>query len=394
MKKTFSESAIAFLLLIGLVSLFSDMSYEGARSIVGPYLGILGASSVIIGFVAGVGEFLGYSLRFVAGWLADRFKRYWEFIFLGYFLSLFSVPLLAFVDNWMFALALLVCERIGKALRTPSRDAILSIATKKIGRGLGFGIHEALDQIGAVLGPLLIAGVLLLRANYKEAFLVLIIPGLFALFSLFLAKRTSSSFLREITVASSSKLEKGFSRTYWIYLLGLCFLGVGFTSFALIGYHLDRQSLLPAGFIPLLYALAMAVDAVFALILGYLYDRVGFAVVLLCVVVSLFSSPLLFLGDTKLVLLGVVLWGVGLGAQESVLRAVIADLVPREKRASGYGVFHSLFGLAMLAGGLLLGVLYKYSLVTMVILSMVFHLLALLVLLYLSYSARSERSLR
>jgi len=371
-----AKDVIYFVILLGVVSLFSDITYEAARSIIGPYLSILGASALVVGFAAGLGEFLGYGLRLLSGFLVDKSKRYWEFIFLGYSINLFAVPMLGLVNQWEFAVLLLLLERTGKALRTPPRDTLFSFATVKMGRGLGFGIHEAMDQIGAVTGPLLVALILYYRDSYKEAFLVLLIPALLALLSLILAKRVYPINV-SLTKEPLSLETKGFSPAFWWYILAMSLIGVGFVNYALISYHLSKNPFLAKEYIPLLYALAMGVDAIAALILGILYDKQGMKAVPFSILISLASVPLIFLSGLSGIIVGIILWGIGMGAQESVLRAIVAQLVPKEKRASGYGVFHSLFGLASFGGSFLLGLLYDYSLIAMLSFSVIAQTLSL-----------------
>ncbi len=375
--------AIYFIILLGLVSLFSDMTYEAARSISGPYLSFLGASAVAVGFAGGFGEFAGYSLRFLSGWLADKIKTYWAFIISGYALSLFAVPALALVHSWKLAVILLVLERLGKALRTPARDTLLSYATFRIGRGLGFGIHEALDQVGAVGGPLLIALVFYLKGGYREAFSVLLIPALIALSLLIVARKLfpmPQDF--ELSPKRIYVLEsKGFPRSYFLYLIAMGFFGAGFIDFILIGFHLERAGLIPREHIPLLYALAMGIDALFALILGYLLDRIGLKAVFLGIFLDLFAVPLIFLGKlTLLIVLGIIFWGIGLASQESIIRAYIAELVPAERRAEGYGLFSAVFGISWFVGSLFMGLLYEVSPGSLVVLSLVLHAISLLLL--------------
>ena len=365
-----------FVILLGLVSLFSDMTYEGARSITGPYLFYLGAGAAVVGFASGVGEFIGYGLRLFSGWLADKTKKYWGLMFIGYALNLLSVPALALVNSWGLAVLLIILERTGKALRTPARDTLLSYATFKMGRGLGFGIHEAMDQIGAFVGPLIVALVFYLKMGYKPAFLVLLIPALIALSLLTFAK---------ITYPAPQKFEKdfleletkGFSKSFWWYLLGMCLVGAGFVDFPIIGYHLEKTSILSKDWIPILYALAMGVDALSAIFLGLLFDRLGLKAVILAIILSLGAIPLTFLGGVILIFLGMILWGIGLGTQESIMRAVIAQLVPIEKRGIGYGIFNTFFGLFWFAGSFLLGFLYDFSILALVIFSVIFQIFSL-----------------
>jgi MFS family permease len=370
------KSPFYFVILLGLVSLFSDMTYEGARSITGPYLFYLGAGAAVVGFASGFGEFIGYGLRLFSGWLADKTKKYWGLMFIGYPLNLLSVPALALVNSWGLAMLLIILERTGKALRTPARDTLLSYATFKMGRGLGFGIHEAMDQIGAFVGPLIVALVFYLKMGYKPAFLVLLIPALIALSLLTFAR---------ITYPAPQKFEKGFpelktkgfSKSFWWYLLGMCLVGAGFVDFPLIGYHLEKTSILSKDWIPILYALAMGVDALSAIFLGLLFDRVGLKAVILAIILSLGAIPLTFLGGIILIFLGMILWGIGLGAQESIMRAVIAQLVPIEKRGVGYGIFNTFFGLFWFIGSFLLGFLYDFSILALVALSVTFQALSI-----------------
>jgi hypothetical protein len=171
-------SAVRFIVLLGMVSLFADMTYEGARSITGPYLGALGASATVVGIVAGLGELLGYAARVLSGWLGDRTQRYWTITIFGYVLNLFAVPLLAAASSWEIAACLMIAERTGRAIRSPARDAMLSHAASQTGLGWGFGLHEAMDQTGAVVGPLIVSITLYLQFGYSWAFAILLVPAL------------------------------------------------------------------------------------------------------------------------------------------------------------------------------------------------------------------------
>lgn len=182
------RTAIRFIILLGIVSLFGDMTYEGARSITGPYLGVLGASATIVGIVAGLGELLGYGVRLLSGWLGDRTRRYWAVMIVGYALNLFAVPLLAFTSRWELAAALIVAERMGRGIRAPVRDSMLSHAAGHTGLGWGFGLHEAMDQSGAVIGPLLVSVVLYLHYGYAAAFAMLVVPAALSMAFVFTAK--------------------------------------------------------------------------------------------------------------------------------------------------------------------------------------------------------------
>jgi MFS family permease len=367
------RTAVKFIVLVGVVSLFSDMTYEGARSITGPYLAILGASATVVGIVAGLGELCGYGLRLVSGFLADKTGRYWAFTIAGYALNLFSVPLLALAGRWDLAAVLMIAERAGKALRTPARDAMLSRAVSGVGAGWGFGLHEALDQIGAIVGPILVALVLASRAEYQTAFAVLLAPALVAMGMLIVA-RTLYPRPRELEISVTSVQAHGFSRAYWLYLLGAMCVAAGYADFPLIAYHFQKTATLSPTWIPIWYAAAMAADGVAALGFGYLFDKKGIAVLILAAAISCLFAPLIFLGEPRFQFTGVILWGVGMGAQESLMRAVIPQMIPPDRRGVGYGTFNMGFGLAWFLGSALMGVLYDVSVPALVAFSVLVQL--------------------
>lgn len=377
------QVALRFIVLLGVVSLFADMTYEGARSITGPFLAVLGASGTAVGVVAGLGELIGYALRLVAGVLSDRTRRYWAITFLGYGVNLLAVPLLALAGSWPAAAALMVAERIGKALRTPPRDAMLSHATARVGRGFGFGLHEALDQIGAVLGPLIVTAVLVAQGEYRWGFAVLVIPALIALAVLTLA-RFLYPHPGELEPTAPALSPAGLPRAYWWYLGAVALVGAGFADFPLIAFHFERTATVPTLWIPTLYAVAMGVDALAAVVFGRLYDRLGLRVLLAAVALSAVAAPLVFAGGMIGALFGMALWGVGMGAQESIMRAAVAGMVAAKRRGTAYGLFNAAFGGAWFLGSALLGVLYDRSLLGLVAFSALAQLLALPLLIRLS----------
>lgn len=351
------KTAIRFVILLGIISLLSDMTYEGARSITGPYLALLGASATAVGFVAGFGELIGYSLRLLSGYLSDRTGRYWAFTLVGYGLNLLAVPLLALTGRWEIAAALMITERIGKALRTPARDAMLSHATKEVGRGWGFGLHEAMDQIGAMTGPIIVAAVFAWRGSYQAGFAVLLLPALLAL-SVLVTARWLYPRPQELEAAKGDIQARGLPRIFWLYLAGVALLAAGFADFPLIAFHFAQTGSVPEAWIPIFYAIAMGVDALAALLFGRLFDRYGLRVLLAAALLSAGFAPLVFGASFGAALAGMVLWGISMGAQESVMRAAIAGMVPRQRRGSAYGLFNTGYGLAWFAGSALMGLLY------------------------------------
>ncbi len=362
--------------MVGVVSLFSDMTDEGARSITGPFLGSLNANATIIGIVAGLGEFIGYALRLASGYLTDRLGKYWAITFIGYALNLFAVPLLALAGNWQLAAFLILLERLGKAIRTPARDAMLSHATTEIGRGWGFGFHQAMDQTGAMLGPLIVAAVLYFKGSYQAGFAYLLIPAILSLLVIALAARLYPH-PQHLEVSAPSLETTGLSQPYWLYVAAVGLIGAGYADFPLIAYHFGKAAVASPNWVPIFYAVAMGADAVASLILGRLFDRLGMRVIIVVSGLSSLFAPLVFLGGFNLALLGMILWGIGMGAQASIIKAALADMVPKARRATSYGIFNTGFGLFWFLGSALMGILYDASLSALIAFSVIIQLLAI-----------------
>jgi MFS family permease len=388
MKNIRFDTATKFVVLIGLVSLFSDMTYEAARSINGSFLQLLGTNGTTVGWVAGLGELLGYGLRFITGYIADKTKKYWTILITGYLLNLFSVPLLALAGFWQLAVVLMITERIGKAIRTPARDALLSFGSQKMGRGWGYGLHEAMDQIGATVGPLLVSAILFYQnQNYRMAFGILVIPAIIAI-SILLYCRHLYPKPENLEIKTTSITSHGFSKRYWIYVLAAVFIAAGYVDFPLIAYHFKAKALMSDSAIPVFYAVAMATDAIAALVFGKLYDKTGIKTLLLAVLLSSFFAPMVFMGGFNWALAGMVLWGIGMGAQESILKAEIAEMIPPERRGTAFGTFNTAYGLFWFAGSAIMGYLYDFSIKGLIIFSVATQLIAVLIIYYLFQKQR------
>lgn len=378
-----------FIILLGIVSFFADITYEGARSILGPFMALLGASGAVVGTVAGLGEFIGYGVRLVSGMVTDKTRQYWMITFVGYASNLIAVPLLALANNWQIAALLIILERIGKAIRTPARDAMLSYACKNIGRGWGFGIHQAMDRFGALIGPIIVYSVLSHAQNYRLSFILLGIPAVLALGALAYARRTNPAPQTE----ESSKLSfstKGFSKPFWLFLAASGLIAAGYVDYALIAYHFQKQSILPAAWIPLMYMFAMASAALFSLIGGKLFDFFSKPVVIIATAAGALSTPLFFTVRFSGVLSGMILWGIGLGMQGSVMRSIVANLVEPVRRSTAYGTFGLIFGLCWFIGSSFLGWLYDHSLIMTILVSMVFQLCAIPFFLKIDINAQTS----
>jgi MFS family permease len=370
-----ARRALRFVVMVGIVSLFADMTYEGARSINGQFLGLLGASAFWVAAIAGIGELAGYGLRLLTGWLADRSGRYWAIVMTGFAINLLVVPALALADHWQVAGALIVGERIGKGIRTPARDAMLSHAGRHLGSGWAFGLHEALDQTGATIGPLLVTAVLFLRGHYHAAYAMLLAPALAGLLALLLA-RMAFPTPRDLEPVQHVPVLRS-NRHFLFYLCGTSLVAAGFADYSLIAFHAHATHALSDPWIPPLYALGMVAAAVSALVFGRWFDRRGLGALLLATVLSALFAPCVFLGGPAWIALGVALWGVGVGAHESVMRAAVSRMFAPSRRASAFGVFNTAFGVAWFLGSLALGWAYERSLWGMVALSVCLQLAGL-----------------
>ncbi len=386
------KTAFQLIFLFGLVSLFGDMVYEGARSVNGPYLKTLGANAAIVGLVAGVAEFLGYGIRLLSGYFADKTKAYWLFTFLGYGL-LVSVPLLALTGIWQVAVIFIIIERLGKALRSPAKDTILSQATKQVGTGIGFAIAEVMDQIGAITGPLIFSILFILLgkgdrslADYQHGYKILWIPLVLVMFCIFLAyRKLPNPEILETSVTKTQETDK-LSKVFWIYTIFTFVTTLGFANFALIGYHFKVKHVLTDAQIPLFYALAMGVDAIAALAIGKTYDvfkarrnneKAGLITLIAIPVFSLFIPVFVYSTKFSFALAGAIIWGIVMGAHETVMKSAIADLTPLKKRGTGYGIFNTAYGLAIFIGSALTGLLYEHSIFAVIIISVAVEIISI-----------------
>lgn len=373
--------ALHFVIGIGIVSLFGDFTYEGGRSIVGPYLALLGGTPVIVGLVAGLGEFLGYAVRLLSGRCVDRTRRNWQIMGVGYTLNLLSVPALALVPMLWPSAALVFGERIGKGLRNPPRDALLSRAGRELGQGFAFGLHEFFDQTGAVIGPLVVA-VAVAYSGYRLGFAVLIVPALLALFFLWRARELEP----DTHVQTETTERHGFGRRYYLYLAFAAITIIGFAHFILVSYHLAASHRMAPALIPVLFAVAMGADALTAIVAGRFFDRYGLKVLYALPLLTLPTSPLLFLTrDPLWIWVGALLWGAAFGLHESTVRAGVATLTPETLRATAYGLFDTVFGAAWLVGSVILGALYGLGPLWLVMVALLLQLSALPLLAMLNH---------
>ncbi|HEX3762223.1 MAG TPA: MFS transporter [Kofleriaceae bacterium] len=364
-----------FVILLGWVSLCADLCYEGMRSAVPGYLVLLGASATAVGVVSGTGEAIGYGLRYVSGALADRTQRYWALTIAGYATNLVAVPLLALTGSWPGVALLVGLERLGKAVRSPAKSTLTSFAAADLGAGKAFAINEAMDQIGGLAGPLVVAGILAwrggTRAGYGWAFALLAIPAVATLAVLMRARRLyPDPRALDTTGPGEPGAPAALGPRYWLYLVGVALVAIGLADWSLLAYHLRAVHVLTDRWLPVAYAAAMAVDGLVALAAGRLFDRdrargrTGAGVVALFVLVGAAYAPLTLAASEQtpyLAIAGIALWSIARSATESIGKALIAAIVPRDQRGRAYGLYYLVWGVAWLAGSVALGALYDHA---------------------------------
>jgi MFS family permease len=374
------RSALAFIVAFGVVSLFADMAYEGMRAITGPFLGLLGASATIVGIVAGTGELAGYLLRLVSGNLAQRSGAYWPITVAGYAIQMAAVPVLAIAGSWQVAALLIVLERTGKAVRNPAANTMMSHAGEEIGQGWAFGLHEALDQFGALAGPLIAALVLAHHGAYRDAFLWLGIPALVTIVLVLIVALRFPAAAR-IPAAPEKNGRHSLSGAFWLYAAACALIAFGFADYPLIAFHFGRMHTVSAALVPVFYAGAMGTSGAASLFFGRWFDSRGLWVMIPGLLTGALVAPLVFLGGFAPALIGTLLWGTALGVQGSVMSAAVAHMVPPHGRARAFGIFTAIFGVAWFLGSVALGALYDVSRISLVVVSVLPQLAALVPLL-------------
>jgi MFS family permease len=361
------KSGLAFIIAFGVVSLFADMAYEGMRGISGPFLASLGASGAAVGAIAGTGELFGYLLRLGSGRLAERTRLYWPIALAGYAIQMAAVPALALAGNWWAAAFFIILERTGKAVRNPAANTMMSRAGEHIGQGWAFGLHEAMDQTGAMGGPLIAALVLALHHDYRTAFLWLSVPAVLTIVA-----------LPDKDAAPGSAL----SPAFWFYAAAAAFVAFGFADYPLIAFHFAKANVVSPAIVPVFYAAAMGASGLGSLIFGRWFDRRGLIVLIPGLIIGAAAAPLVFLGGFAFAVAGVLAWGIALGVHDAIMSAAVARMVPEHARARAYGIFTAIYGIAWFAGSALLGALYDISIMGLVAVSVAAELAAFIPLAF------------
>jgi predicted MFS family arabinose efflux permease len=367
MKASLSNPAFRFIFLLGIANLFGDLTYEGGASLNGQFLSQLGSGAAAISIIAGFGEFLGYSLRSLSGYVADRTGKPWLITIFGYALNLFSVPAMAFAPTWQVAAIFIFTERIGRAIRKPTVEAMLSYTTSKYGRGWVYALNTALDETGATLGPLIVALILFKGGSYRFGYSIFLASSILTLVSIIAAriKFPMPEHLEKSKDSSASQTH--FSKSYWTYMLAGSFFAAGMMSYELVAFHLLKKQILSEMWIPVLLAFATGSGVIANLVLGKLYDRFDIKIVVLAALVSAMFSPLAFFGSHWLVIGSMICLGVGYATQDTLLKAIVAGQLPKGRRNFAFGLFYTGYGVGWLVGSIATGILYEHSRLGLVI---------------------------
>jgi MFS family permease len=380
-------NALKLVVLLGVVSLFIDMSGDGYYSVAGPYLGTLGASAALIAVIVGIGGLVAYTPRLASGWYCDHTGHYWNIMIVGLVINFLAVPVLALAGHWELAFGVIVFDRMGRALRSPARDAIISHAAKGMGgAGKAFGLHEAMSDIGSMVGPIIVA--LMLEANYgfSLAIGVLVIPAFLAVVILILTIHwyPKPAELEAPCVKENDEktVKTRLPRLFWIYILAVGLIAAAFIDFPLISFHMSTEDHLQTFWIPVLFAVAMGLDALSAIIFGHFFDRVGMTAIAVVFAISALFVPLVFGTDPLLMIIGIALWGIGQGAMGSILRAAVTKLVPQNRRGLGYGIYSTAFGVLWFLGSAVTGMLYVISIPLMIVASVSVQFVAVAIFIY------------
>lgn len=370
---------LVLIVMIGLVDLFADMTYEGGRSMTGQFLGSLGASGSAITIIMGASEFLGYILRWCSGIIADKTRKYRMLIFIGYLLNMVALPLFSVLSSTTTAMLLIMLERCGRALRIPARDVVVSHTAESVGIGFGMSLREFFDQLGAILGPVIIALVWYMSHNYRVSFAMLALPAVVTM--LLIYKAISSPAIRMFEQQSHKYIPVShvhFSVAWWWFLAAVISLGVATIDFQLLAYHMQHHEIMNAGSLAVLYGCGMAITAVGTLLMGKLFDRYGpYSMIAILALVSGYA-PLALYGEFLSCIVGVMLWSILYSCHGSFLAALVTKLVVVDARATAYGISGAALGIGWLVGSLLRGFLYGYSLMAMVIVTLLFHGMAMI----------------
>ena len=345
--------------VLGLVSLFMDISSEMIYPLIPLYLNnVLHTSKTSIGVIEGIAESTASILKIFSGWLSDRLGKRKALIFWGYGISVFSRPILASATSWMHVLIYRFTDRVGKGVRTAPRDAIIADSTRKEILGKAFGFHRSMDTVGAMIGPGIAFALMgVFHDSLQTVFWVSIIPGALAILTIAL-------FVKDVQGSRGTEKPKislkGFDKKFRVFLFIVAIFTLGKTSDAFL--VLRAQDLgVRTGLIPVLYLVFNLVSASLSTPAGIMADRVGKRRVILA---SYLLFSLVFLGFAfatnelhAWILFGI--YGIFVAINEGVQRAYVATIIKPEIKGTGYGIYHTVIGLAALPSSIIGGALWQ-----------------------------------
>lgn len=351
--------------LMGLVSLFTDISSESIQSILPLFIFEIGGTGLTLGLISGVTDAIANILKGITGWLSDKLNRRKPFVLAGYSLSNLSKPFIGLSPSWELVLALKSTDRIGKGLRTSSRDALISYYSPK--KGKAFGLHRSMDTLGAVLGSLLSFLLLFLGWSFTQIIFFSIIPGLIAILLIIPVKDVSPEIIEKgldskLKKNKIEKIDKNFIKL--IIILGViefASLDVSFLIIRAADYVFPGLVFL----IPVFYLILNVVYTIFSPINGGLSDRVGRKPVII-VGLSILLLSCIFLAfpinisifSLVFIILIYIMYGFYMASVDPISRAYIADLAGKEKRGRAYGYYYFSVGFISMAESLLFGLIY------------------------------------
>jgi len=361
-EKKADGSSVRTLFALGFVSFFTDMSSEMVFSLLPTFLlGLPGSSRAVLGLIEGTAQALSYALRAVSGFFSDKFRKRKNLVLLGYALSNAVKPLFAVARVPFDVFVIRVTDRVGKAVRTSPRDALLSESVSEKHRGAAFGLHKTLDQAGAIVGPLIAsAAMIMLNFSIRDIFWLSLIPGTIALFIiLFLVKERTSKSTSEFKLLEGVKSVLKGNFSLLLVIVGVFSLGAFNFSFVLLN---AQEAGIADSLIPLVYAVVNVAHTAIAIPAGVLSDRIGKEKVMVLGYGIFLSTTLLILFPATgyVAFLVAVMYGAYFGVVETIQRALIPDYVEKNLRGTAYGIYYLVVGSAFFVSNAVVGSLWEY----------------------------------